>query len=283
MFCAVAAIFAIVQFLAAPVVLAQSTGPDAHAIQRDVHYLVRDGTRSPVSDVGLAAEIASEFPQASRYGAFSQVGQQSDSRGTYEILRSGVVATAKGAKVHLEYVTSDATVGGTNSVSATRCDLLVEQQPDSLGHFLVTASPLSEQLGHEMVFMTKKPLDSIEKIGRDVSATLANIPLAFTFTQAAADEIDVPYPPAGIFANFERHLGKPIKSDGSGGDSHMGRFSVSEAGAPTDAISVKVFPYHTGSKVQFEFISQYRLNPDGTTSLQDLKPFIEKLRAIAKE
>ena len=283
MSCAVTAVFVIAQFLTVQVAKAQSPSLDAQAAKRDIHYLVRDGAQSPVSDIGVAAEIAAEFPRSSGYGEFRKVGQKSDSGGIFVILRSGVVATAKGQKVHIEYVTSEAVVGGTNSASTTSCDLDVVQQPGDPGHFVVTTTPLLEQLGHEMVFMRKKPLDSIEKIGADVSATLASIPLSFTFTNSVAEEIDVQYPPAGIFANFVRHFGSPSKSEGSGGDTHIGTFSVLDPGAPTSEISVRVFPFHVGSKVQFAFTSHYKLNPDGTTSLEDLKPFVERLRTIAQE
>jgi hypothetical protein len=95
--------------------------------------------------------------------------------------------------------------------------------------------------------------------------------------------MDSTYPPASVFANFERHLGRPTKEEGAGSDTRSGTFVVAEQDTPVRSVVIKVYPYHSGSKLQIEFAGTYSLKPDGTSTVDSLKPFVEKLRAIAQE
>ena len=255
------------------------------AAKREVHYTAMYGSTRTVSASDVATEIANEFPEISAYGKFRLIGQRGDSGGTYSELRSGVLATANENKVHLEWISSEQHVGGSTAASKTTTDLIVEAMPSAVDHYSISATPLAEQIGHDPIIFFKKrpPLDALDQIKSDLDATLRKIPLEFGFALDGKEEMDSPYPSASVFANFERHLGKPIKEDGTGSDTKSGTFIVADQDSPARSVSIKVYPFHSGSKVQFEFAGTYKLKPDGTSTVDTFQPFVEKLQAIAQE
>jgi hypothetical protein len=131
------------------------------------------GSTRTVSASDVATELANKFPDASGYGKFRVTGKKGDSGGTYSLLWSGVLATAKENKIHLEWISSDQTVGGSTAASKTTTDLVVEVFPDAAGHYSIGAMPLAEQIGHDPIFFFKKrpPLDSLDRIQADLDAT----------------------------------------------------------------------------------------------------------------
>jgi len=283
------------KFVACALLCALSAMPNAFGAEqpeiqgaagkREVRYAAAYGSSRTISASDVATKIASEFPDASAYGKFRVTGQSGEGGGTYSVLRSGVLATAKEDKVHLEWISSDQTVGGTTAASKTTTDLVVEVLPDVAGHYSINATPLAEQIGHDQIFffMKRPPLDTLDRIKADLDATIRKLPLEFGFALDGKEEMDLTYPPASVFANFARHLGRPTKEEGAGSDTRSGTFVVAEQDSPVRSVVVKVYPYHSGSKLQFEFAGTCKLKPDGTSSVDNFKSFVERLRAIAQE
>ena len=80
-------------------------------------------------------------------------------------------------------------------------------------------------------------------------------------------EIESKYKPEAVIGNFERLWGRPsteaVRQTNSVG--REGTFVYTANGART-TVRVSAFPYHDGTKVQYEANLPYQLKPDGTSS-----------------
>lgn len=80
-------------------------------------------------------------------------------------------------------------------------------------------------------------------------------------------EIESKYKPEAVIGNFERLWGRPtteaVRQPNSVG--REGTFVYTANGART-IVRVLAFPYHDGTKVQYEATMPYELKPDGTSS-----------------
>ena len=80
-------------------------------------------------------------------------------------------------------------------------------------------------------------------------------------------EIESKYKPEAVIGNFERLWGRPsteaMRQPNSVG--REGTFVYTAGGARTQ-VRVSAFPYHDGTKVQYEASLPYELKPDGTSS-----------------
>lgn len=80
-------------------------------------------------------------------------------------------------------------------------------------------------------------------------------------------EIESKYKPEAVIGNFERLWGRPstesVRQTNSVG--REGTF-VYTAGGTRTAVRVLAFPYHDGTKVQYEASLPYELKPDGSSS-----------------
>lgn len=268
-----------------PALAGESAPPGPNPITREVKYAPINGSDRTISSAELAMEIASEFPAASGYGQFRVVEEKRDSSGVYGQIKTGVLARADNTKVHLEWASVDQTIGGSQAASTTKCDLIVETKNGAPGVFTITATSLTEQIGHDpIVFFKKRPLlDALDRIQADLTATLQKLPLEFPQPIYGKEELDVSYPPASVFANFERRLGKPKEEKDVGGDTRAGTFPAGDRDDLTRSVKVKVYPFHAGSKVEIAYSATYKLKPDGSSTVDSVKPFVEKLRAIAQE
>jgi len=273
----------LLQFGRESVAVETPVNPQASAT-REVHYATIAGSSRSITEMELANQVAAEFPDASAYGKFRVINEKRDSRGVYGLIKAGVVASADRNKVHLEWTSADQTIGGSTAASTTYCELVVEPQSGVPGTFTITSTRLEEKIGHDPIifFQKRPPLDSLERIQADLVATLQKLPLEFTFPLASKEEVDAPYPPASVFGNFERRLEKPTENT-STGDVRAGTFPAGDRDNPSRWVSVKVFPFHAGSKVELTFNATYKLRPDGTSTAESFKPFVERMKAIALE
>jgi hypothetical protein len=126
------------------------------------------------SAVDVARDIAKQFPLLSKFHSYPQTVVTSIG----DIHRTGVAAIQEGDTVHLYYQNYRMITPGSDPnevLTSTLCDLTVVPIPGMPGKFTITPSPVSEEIGHSLLFIPYKPLAPIDQIASDIENTLSKL------------------------------------------------------------------------------------------------------------
>jgi len=185
--------------------------------------------------------------------------------GLEAVERVGVEAVAERQQVQLTYARGLRNIGKPELISKTRCTLVVSTVPGQPDQYAVSMTQVDEVIARDMFVFAQPPLDTIDAIRQDVIGTLNKIRPVVKLTTSRSEEIDSPYSPAAVLANFERAFGRNDVSD-QPKDRREGRFETSPVdGKVSTWVRVRIDPFRTGSKVSAKYGLLVHLRPDGAS------------------
>lgn len=257
---------------------AQSMQSGPEPVRRILDFSAKDATGTIVTLDQVNRAIAETYPLVSKYGrvqegkrSYSDVSVSSSGTrygGSWTSSISGVNAAVKRGKIQVAYLNGTRQSGSSDITSVTSTTITVSPEPGEPGRFSITASPAEEHLVNHLIIFPQKPLDSITNIQSDIEKVVKTIKPAISLSQNYTSEFEAPFPPAAVFANYERLLGRSQGAQISSGDTREGQFTLSSESKSSTQVFIKIFPYHDGSKVRVSFEQSYRMSSDGTTTFE---------------
>ena len=257
-------------------------------LRKEVVYEVPKGVSSSDFASAIADSIEKGYAKSSRFGPVEAAGARKGGllgMGEATLLSKGV-ATSRVAldAVHVSYINQERkqSMPGASWTSTTEFDLRVLPSLADPGHYLIVATPVTERIYHSPLIQVA-PLDTKEQIAGDAEAALSKGLLDVVISLPIEAEFDVSYPPASVFANFERRLGPPYKRSDGGGDAREGIFPYPSSDVAD--LKIRIYPYHSGSKVEVTFSAKQVVKADGGPHLPQTSSdgVLANLKAIGAE
>lgn len=248
-----------------------TTAPTDPVINVRLSYPPTLGTIDPPTAAEIAASFASTFPSRSTFGPLrdgkSEYSQISiTSRGAVEsgLLYtniSGVAASASNNTIEIKYTKGKRKTQSPSVYSITTATVTIQSNPSEKNSFVLTVSPIKEELGREMLFFPLSPLAPKNEILEDISSALKSIKPTISRSISHEIEVDSPYPPAAIYANFQRAYGNPTRENHAA-DTRSGNFNIPLSNGSILTTRIIVSPFRTGSKIVARYSSAVKLSPD---------------------
>jgi hypothetical protein len=109
------------------------------------------------------------------------------------------------------------------------------------------------------------PSLDLERVKDDIRHVAGGLLSArMELTAVVEGDIDVPHAPQGVFANFERLMGRPRTMAGGPASTGLSGEFFYRGQKVSATVQVSVFPYHDGSKVHYRSSVPYFMLPDGS-------------------
>ena len=155
----------------------------------------------------------------------------------------------------------------------------MEEMTDAGRHVVTVTFPTEASSTSKKLFMFGAPQLKTDEVLADYALLVNAIQHAEVNVQShLTGELDSKYRPDAVLANFDRLIGR----ERAGMNASHTETSISDrflfrGQGYNSAISVTVFPYRDGSKVQFSAYVPLKLEPDGTAVGDDRAKALQEL------